>query len=226
MIRQLLVIAAALPAAALSATAASAAMPVFAAKCGTSLNVDTNPKGQVRMNGKVAKTIKRPDGQISANAAGAWVDITPQGTEPPHVTYTAKDKTTGTCEILGFAAPGGAKGAANATPSPKGPSHSERAGQGQFDARGSIPCAEAKSQPMRQCAFEVARESGGGATVKVSLPSGKTRFIFFEKGKAISADLSQADGDMTFRAKKESDLFKIDAGKERYEIPEAVVFGG
>ncbi len=216
MIRQLLVIVAAT-----AATSAYAAMPVFAAKCGPNLNVDTNPKGQVRMNGKLAKVTTHPDGQITAKADGAYVDINPKGSEPPYVTFTAKDKSIGTCEILGFAAPGAAAGAAAS----KGPSHTERAGQGQFDARGDIPCSEGGSR-MRQCAFEVARESGGSATVKVSLPSGKTRFIFFEKGRAISADLSQADGDMTFRASKRGDVFKVQAGKEHYEIPEAVVFGG
>ena len=222
MIRQLLVIAAAT-----AATSAYAAMPVLAAKCGPGLNVDTNPKGQVYMNGKVAKLIKRPDGQITAKSAGAYVDITPKDAEPPHVTYTAKDMSIGTCEILSFAAPGGGAAApASGGAKAAGPSSSARAGQGQFDARGEIPCAEAKGAPLRQCAFEVAREPGGGATVKVSLPSGKARFIFFEKGKAIGADLSQADGDMTFRASRQGDVFKIQAGKERYEIFEAVVFGG
>lgn len=217
MIRQLLVIAAAT-----AATSAYAALPLFAAKCGPNLNVDTSTKGQIYMNGKVAKVIKRPDGQITGNSAGAYVDITPRGNEEPMVTYTARDKSNGVCEILSFKAPGGA-----AAQLPAGrPSHSERAGQGQFDARGEIPCAEAKGAPMRQCAFEVARGPGGGASVKVSLPSGKTRFIFFEKGRAVSADLSQADGDMTFKATKQGDLFKIRAGRERYEIPEAVVFGG
>jgi hypothetical protein len=105
-------------------------------------------------------------------------------------------------------------------------SHSERAGQGRFDASGNIPCAQDRGQPMGQCWFEVAREPGGSATVKVTLPSGKTRFIFFENGKPLSADLSQADGDMSFETSKEDDLFRIQAGHERYEIPEAVVFGG
>jgi hypothetical protein len=31
---------------------------------------------------------------------------------------------------------------------------------------------------------------------------------------------------MTFRSTKEADLFNIQAGRERYEIPEAAVFGG
>ena len=216
MIRELLIIVAAT-----AATSAYAAVPLFAAKCGPNLNVDTNTKGQIYMNGRVAKLIKRPDGQITGNSAGAYVDITPNGSEPPMVTYTARDKSNGMCEILSFKAPGG-----TAAQLPAGrSSHSERAGQGQFDARGDIPCSEGGGR-MRQCAFEVAREPGGGASVKVSLPSGKTRFIFFEKGKAISADLSQADGDTSFRASKQGDVFKIQAGKERYEIPEAVVFGG
>ena len=203
-----------------ASTSAYAEVPVFAAKCGAGLNVDTNPKGQVRMNGALAKTTTHPDGQITAKSAGAYVDITPKGSEPPYVTYTAKDKSNGPCEILAFAAPGGGAAAAS-----KGPSHTERAGQGQFDARGDIPCSEGGGK-VRQCAFEVAREGGGSATVKVSLPSGKTRFIFFDKGQALGADLSQADGDMTFKANKQGDVFKIRAGKEYYEIFEAVVFGG
>lgn len=47
-----------------------------------------------------------------------------------------------------------------------------------------------------------------------------------EKGKDTGAGLSQVDGDMSFKAGKQADLFKIQAGKKRYEIPEAVVFGG
>ncbi len=58
-------------------------------------------------------------------------------------------------------------------------------------------------------------------------PDGRKRFIFFEKGKAVGADLSQADGNMTFRATKNAaGIYLIDAGDERYEIPESVIFGG
>jgi len=118
---------------------------------------------------------------------------------------------------------GGAAGAgATATPA----NHIERAGQGRFDATGKVPCAWATGQPMNQCDFGVARAGGGTATVVVTRPDGRKRTIFFEKGKAIGADLSQADGDMTFRATKEADLFMIRAGRERYEMPEAVIFGG
>jgi hypothetical protein len=102
----------------------------------------------------------------------------------------------------------------------------QRAGEGKFNATGPLPCARSKGQPMGQCEMGVARAGGGTATVVVTHPDGRKRFIFFEKGKAIGADLSQADGNMTFRATKEADLYRIQAGDERYEIPEAVIFGG
>jgi hypothetical protein len=77
-----------------------------------------------------------------------------------------------------------------------------------------------------RCRFGVARDGGGSATVVVTRPDGRTRAIFFENRKAIGADLSQADGNMDFRAEKEGDLHHIRAGDERYEIPDAAIFGG
>ncbi len=73
----------------LAAGTAWAEMPLFAAKCPSGITADSNTKGQVYVNGKVAKLIKRPDGQITAQSAGVYVDITPQGSEPPIVTSTA-----------------------------------------------------------------------------------------------------------------------------------------
>ena len=84
---------------------ASADVPLFAAKCPSGITADSNTKGQVYINGKVAKLIKRPNGQITAQSAGVYVDITPQGGQPPRVTSTAKDKTVGECEILSSKAP-------------------------------------------------------------------------------------------------------------------------
>jgi len=100
-----------------------------------------------------------------------------------------------------------------------------RAGQKDFDATGQIPCAQNVGQPMTQCAFGVARAGGGYATVVVTRPDGRTRAIFFRRGTPIGADTSEADpGD--FSATRESDLHLIRIGTERYEIPDAVVFGG
>ena len=81
-------------------------MPLFAAKCPTGITADSNTKGQVYINGKLAKVIKRPDGQYSANSHGVWVDITPQGDRMPRITYTGKDKSVGECEVVSFTASG------------------------------------------------------------------------------------------------------------------------
>jgi len=202
----------------LSAGVAAADLPLFAARCTADLSVDTNREGVVYMNGKPAKVIERPDGQISANSAGNWVDITPQGMMEPRVTYTDRNKNVGECEILSFAPPQQAAGGSMVD-------SSGRAGQGDFDAHGPVRCAERDGR-WTECQAAVAREGGGTATVVVTRPDGRKRFIFFENGKAVGADLSQADGSQHFHATREDDMYYIEAGNERYEFIEALVFGG
>lgn len=94
-----------------------------------------------------------------------------------------------------------------------------------YHATGNIPCSMGNGQPTGSCPFGVTRKGNGTADVTVKKPDGRSRMIFFEKGKAIGADTSQADPG-AFSASKDSDLFIIRIGKERYEIPEAVIFGG
>jgi len=101
-----------------------------------------------------------------------------------------------------------------------------RAGQGQFDATGPLPCAFAAGQPMGQCEFGVARAGGGYATVVVKKPNGRTRAIFFRMGRPIGADVSESEGRLKFSATKDADLHRIRVGQERYEIPDAVILGG
>ena len=76
------------------------------------------------------------------------------------------------------------------------------------------------------CDFGVARAGGGYATVQVKKSDGRTRAIFFALGRPIGADSSQADWYGEFRASRAEDLHRIEVGKERYEIPVAVVNGG
>lgn len=102
----------------------------------------------------------------------------------------------------------------------------QRAGEGKFDATGKVPCAQHRGQPMGQCDFGVARGVGGTATVVITQADGRKRTVFFDKGTATAADTSQADGNPAFRSNKDGDLYIITVGEERYEIPEAVVFGG
>lgn len=96
----------------------------------------------------------------------------------------------------------------------------ERAAAGRFDATGQVPCARQAGQSMGQCAFGVARDGGGTATVVVRYPDGHRRTIRFERGRAVG------DGDAGFAVTKDADLNMIRIGTERYEIPDAVPFGG
>jgi hypothetical protein len=101
-----------------------------------------------------------------------------------------------------------------------------RAGQGLFDANGAIPCATVVGQPMAQCRFGVARAGGGTAAVVIDLPGGGKRVISFERGRMVDAGTSQADVNVPATSRKEADLNFIQIGAQRFEIPDAVMFGG
>ena len=110
---------------------------------------------------------------------------------------------------------------------PTGPDDSAlRAGKGEFDATGKLPCAQVRGQPMTQCEFGVARAGGGYATVVVTKSDGSNRAIYFVRGQLLGADTSQADGYPPVSGEKESDLHLIRVGDERYEVPDAIIFGG
>jgi hypothetical protein len=94
-----------------------------------------------------------------------------------------------------------------------------------YHATGNIPCATATGQPTGSCPFGVVRKGDGTGTVTVTKPDGRTRSIFFDKGKAVGYDMSQADR-AEFSASKQGDLNVVRIGTERYEIPDAVISGG
>ncbi|HMQ57149.1 MAG TPA: hypothetical protein PKE65_01225 [Rhizobiaceae bacterium] len=121
---------------------------------------------------------------------------------------------------------GGAAFGGNGSSGSASAGSAERAGSGDFDATGQIPCAQYAGQPMGQCDFGVARDATGEATVIVTRPDGTKRALFFINGAFNSADTSQADGYPEYSATKNADLSVISVGEERYEVPDAVVFGG
>lgn len=94
-----------------------------------------------------------------------------------------------------------------------------------YHATGNVPCSMGGGAPAGYCAFGVTREGGGSGIVTVTKADGRTRSIFFENGSATGYDMSQADPG-EFRAEKQADMNIITIGEERYEIPDAVIFGG
>jgi hypothetical protein len=79
--------------------------------------------------------------------------------------------------------------------------------------------------PAMQCNAGVVRQGGGSGMVTVTKPDGRTRTIFFERGRATGYDQSQADPGR-FRASRQGDMTIVRIGQERYEIIDAMLFGG
>ena len=94
-----------------------------------------------------------------------------------------------------------------------------------FHATANIPCSMGGGAPTGSCPAGVKRQGGGSGIVTVTKPDGRTRTIFFDSGRATGYDQSQADSGR-FSASKQGDLNIIKIGQERYEIPDAMVFGG
>jgi hypothetical protein len=67
----------------------------------------------------------------------------------------------------------------------------------------------------------VIREGPGNAGVWIALGDGKERQILFEGGVPVATDGSAALG-----YDKDADLTLVRIGDQRYEIPDAVVYGG
>lgn len=96
----------------------------------------------------------------------------------------------------------------------------------EFNATGMIPCSMGGGAPTGTCDMGVVREGNGSGMVTVTKPDGSKRVIFFQNGKATGFDQSQADRGIKFSATRQGDMSIVNIGQERYEIPDAVIFGG
>ncbi len=128
----------------LACATATAAVPVFSASCPTGITVDADRTGTVRINGKKASLKKLNDNAYDAKSGSVTVSIGVEAGGELSVMYTGKHGANGICQVTASQAGGSGASAAR-------PSASERAGQGQFDARGQIPCARARSPAPGNC---------------------------------------------------------------------------
>jgi len=90
-----------------------------------------------------------------------------------------------------------------------------------FDATGRVACEPVASGSPRECVFGVIRQGPGNAGVWIAIGNGVERHILFEAGAPVTTN---TDAELTFD--KIADLYRIAIGEERYDIPEAVVYGG
>ena len=110
--------------------------------------------------------------------------------------------------------------------STSGPSQYDAAIQGAIhNATDKIQCSVVKAQPTVSCQVSVTREGKGNGIVTITKPDGSIRVIYFENGKAVGADVSQAVPGQ-FSAKKKGDMNVIRVGDEHYQIPDVVISGG
>lgn len=93
----------------------------------------------------------------------------------------------------------------------------------QFQPKGRLRCGVSMAKPMTQCDFGIMRK-GALIVVKVSLPDGGSRQIYFANGKVAGTDISKADASKRrLVTTREVDSFMISLGNERYEIPDSAV---
>ncbi len=90
------------------------------------------------------------------------------------------------------------------------------------DATATVPCAREVGEPMSLCAAKVRRNGDGDAEVTVTWTDGSTRTLHFRNREAEGSDSSAV-----LSVSREAGLNMIRVGEgERFEIADAVVFGG
>ena len=94
-----------------------------------------------------------------------------------------------------------------------------------FHATGVVKCWMDRDAADAQCDFGVVRRGNGTADVHITKTDGSKRVIYFEIGKAVGYDTSEAASG-EFSANKQGDTWVIFIGEERYEVPDAVIVGG
>lgn len=113
--------------------------------------------------------------------------------------------------------------AATRPPAPAQPQANGMTGNGEpFTATGQIPCSQGQGQPTHNCDFGVVRtDVAGNVSLWIAAGGTEERFIMFENGAPVFTNAAD-----TPMLEKASDLNVISIGSERYEIPDAVLYGG
>lgn len=95
----------------------------------------------------------------------------------------------------------------------------------EYHATGMVKCWMDRDASVADCSFGVIRKGNGTADVHITKTDGSKRVIYFETGKAVGFDTNKASSG-AFNATQQGDTWVVFIGEERYEIPDAVIFGG
>ncbi|MEX0284330.1 MAG: hypothetical protein AB3N23_06935 [Paracoccaceae bacterium] len=89
------------------------------------------------------------------------------------------------------------------------------AGTDGTNALGTIPCAPLSGVALTSCPAELVRRDDGKVSVRVLMPGGRTRLLYFEGGELTSADTTDK-----VRGKVQGGTYFIFVGEsERFEVP-------
>lgn len=89
------------------------------------------------------------------------------------------------------------------------------AGTDGTNALGSIPCSPLAGVALQSCPAELLRKGDGKATLRVLLPGGRTRSIYFEGGEAVASS-----GTEKVRGKEQGGTYYVFIGEnERFQLP-------
>lgn len=104
-------------------------------------------------------------------------------------------------------------------------SAAKRAKAGSFDAMGEVACAQQVGEKMETCAAAVARVGSSEAAVVVTFPNGFARTLMFEGGVFVRGNptMSGVGTDTAWRVSNGVHFVRVD--DQRFELPEALVFG-
>lgn len=100
----------------------------------------------------------------------------------------------------------------------------DRARKGDFDAVGQIPCAQEVGEVLGVCAAAVARDSRA-ATVVVAFGNGFKRRLTFTDGAFVKGDATMSGVGTDTDWRLEDGVHWIRVDDQRFEIPDALVFG-
>ncbi len=100
----------------------------------------------------------------------------------------------------------------------------KHAKSGEFEAVGEVRCAQEVGQPLGACGAKVARAEGSAAVV-VTFPNGFSRTLTFSDREFLrgNATMSGVGTDTDWRL--DGGMFHVRVDDQRFELPEALVFG-
>ncbi|MDW4499742.1 hypothetical protein R5H30_17240 [Sulfitobacter sp. D35] len=95
---------------------------------------------------------------------------------------------------------------------------------GAFDAMGEVRCAQEVGQTLGICVADVARHERSAAVV-VTFANGFARTLTFEDGDFLRGNATMSGVGTDIEWELVEGLYRVRVDDQRFELPEALVFG-